>query len=53
MVKLDMQFLADVYVECESCHGKRYNRNFGNPLPGRNISEVLELTVSEAKGIVR
>jgi len=50
LVKLDMQFLADVYVECESCHGKRYNREtLEVRYRGRNISEVLELTVSEAK----
>jgi len=50
VVKLDMQFLADVYVECESCHGKRYNREtLEVRFRGRNISEVLELTVSEAK----
>jgi excinuclease ABC subunit A len=45
-----MQFLADVYVECESCHGKRYNREtLEVRYRGRNVSEVLELTVSEAK----
>lgn len=49
MVKLDMQFLADVFVECESCKGRRYNRetlevNFR----GRNIAEVLDMTVCEA-----
>ena len=50
VAKLDMQFLADVYVECESCHGKRYNREtLEVRYRGRNISEVLELTVSEAK----
>ncbi|MDA0906416.1 MAG: excinuclease ABC subunit UvrA, partial [Verrucomicrobia bacterium] len=52
VVKLDMQFLADVYVECESCHGKRYNREtLEVRYRGRNISEVLELTVAEAKQI--
>ena len=52
VVKLDMQFLADVYVECESCHGKRYNREtLEVRYRGRNISEVLELTVSEAKDL--
>ena len=49
VVKLDMQFLADVFVECESCKGRRYNRetlevNFR----GRNIAEVLDMTVCEA-----
>ena len=52
VVKLDMQFLADVYVDCESCHGKRYNREtLEVRYRGRNISEVLELTVAEAKQI--
>ena len=49
VVKLDMQFLADVYVECESCQGKRYNREtLEVRYRGRNISEVLDLTVLEA-----
>ena len=44
-----MQFLADVYVECESCQGKRYNREtLEVRYRGRNISEVLDLTVLEA-----
>jgi excinuclease ABC subunit A len=52
VVKLDMQFLADVYVDCESCHGKRYNREtLEVRYRGRNISEVLDLTVSEAKNL--
>ena len=47
MVKLDMQFLADVYVECESCKGRRYNREtLEVSFRGRNIAEVLEMTVS-------
>jgi excinuclease ABC subunit A len=49
MVKLDMQFLADVFVECESCKGRRYNREtLEVSFRGRNIAEVLEMTVSEA-----
>jgi len=48
-VKLDMQFLADVYVECESCRGKRYNREtLEVRFRGHNVSEVLGLTISEA-----
>ncbi len=50
VVKLDMQFLADVYVACESCNGKRYNREtLEVRYRGKNISEVLDLTVVEAK----
>ena len=52
MVKLDMQFLADVYVECESCNGKRYNREtLEVRFRGRNIAEVLEMRVEEAKEV--
>ena len=44
-----MQFLADVFVECESCKGKRYNREtLEVRFRGRNIAEVLETSVSEA-----
>ena len=50
MVKLDMQFLADVYVPCESCQGNRYNREtLEVRFRGRNIAEVLEMSVEEAK----
>ena len=50
MVKLDMQFLADVFVECESCKGKRYNREtLEVRFRGYNIAEVLQMTVSDAK----
>ena len=50
MVKLDMQFLADVFVECESCKGMRYNREtLEVRYRGHNIAETLEMSVSEAK----
>ncbi|MBI4135026.1 MAG: excinuclease ABC subunit UvrA [Candidatus Sungbacteria bacterium] len=47
--RIEMYFLPDVYVECEECRGKRYNRealeiHYGN----KNIAEVLDLTVEEA-----
>ena len=52
MVKLDMQFLADVFVECESCQGMRYNREtLEVRYRGRNIDEILEMSVSEAKDL--
>ena len=49
MVKLDMQFLADVFVECESCKGRRYNREtLEVRFRGRNISEILDMSISDA-----
>ena len=52
MVKLDMQFLADVYIPCESCHGMRYNREtLEVRFRGRNIAEVLDMSVEEAKEV--
>ncbi len=46
---VEMQFLPDVTVPCEVCHGKRYNRDALEILfRGRNIAEVLDMTVSEA-----
>ena len=52
MVKLDMQFLADVYIPCESCHGMRYNREtLEVRFRGRNIAEVLNMSVEEAKEV--
>lgn len=50
VIKLDMQFMSDVYVECPSCGGKRYNREtLEVRYRGLNIAEVLELTVGEAR----
>ncbi|MBI2483293.1 excinuclease ABC subunit UvrA [Candidatus Uhrbacteria bacterium] len=50
MVKIEMQFLPDVYVECEECHGKRYNREaLEIHYKGRHISDVLNMTVEEAR----
>ena len=49
VIKIEMQFLPDVYVTCEVCDGKRYNREALEVLyKGRNISEVLSMTVEEA-----
>jgi excinuclease ABC subunit A len=49
MVKIEMQFLPDVYVECEVCHGRRYNKEaLEIHYKGKNISEILNMTVEEA-----
>jgi len=48
-VKIEMQFLPDVYVDCEVCRGKRYNEEALEVLyKGKNISQVLEMTVEES-----
>ena len=49
LVKIEMHFLADVYVPCEVCHGSRYNRETLEVLyKGKNISQVLDMTAEEA-----
>jgi excinuclease ABC subunit A len=51
MIKVEMQFLPDVYVPCDVCHGRRYNRETLEILyKGKNITEVLNLTVEDAHG---
>jgi len=50
-IKLEMHFLPDVYVPCDVCHGKRYNREtLQIKYKGKNISQVLDMTVEEAIG---
>lgn len=49
IIKIEMHFLPDVYVPCEVCHGKRYNREtLEVQYKGKNISEVLNMTVESA-----
>lgn len=50
VIKVEMHFLADVYVVCDICQGKRYNRETLEILyKGKNIHQVLEMTVEEAR----
>ena len=49
VLKIEMHFLPDIYVPCEVCHGKRYNREtLEVKYKGKNISDVLDMTVEEA-----
>ena len=51
LIKIEMHFLPDIYVPCEVCKGKRYNREtLEVRYKGKNIYEVLEMTVEEALG---
>ena len=51
LIKIEMHFLPDIYVPCDVCKGKRYNREtLEVRYKGRNISEVLEMTAEEAVG---
>lgn len=53
-IKLDMQFLSDVYVECPSCEGKRYNREtLEVRFKGLTIADVLDLTAEDAMQLFR
>jgi excinuclease ABC subunit A len=51
LIKVEMHFLPDVYVPCDSCKGKRYNREtLEVKYKGKNIHEVLQMTVEDARG---
>ncbi|MBV8713304.1 MAG: excinuclease ABC subunit UvrA, partial [Solirubrobacterales bacterium] len=50
-IKIEMHFLPDVYVPCEQCHGKRYNREtLDVRFKGKTIADVLEMPIEEALG---
>ncbi|WP_444929576.1 excinuclease ABC subunit UvrA [Microbulbifer sp. SSSA002] len=50
VIKVEMHFLPDIYVPCDTCHGKRYNREtLEVHYKGKNIHEVLEMTVEDAR----
>jgi len=54
VIKLDMQFMADAYAPCPSCHGRRFNRETLEILfHGKSIADVLAMTVREAIGLFR
>ena len=51
LIKIEMHFLPDVYVRCETCHGKRYNREtLEIRYKDKSISDVLEMTAEDAAG---
>ncbi|MET0216359.1 MAG: excinuclease ABC subunit UvrA [Burkholderiales bacterium] len=51
MIKVEMHFLPDIYVPCDVCHGKRYNREtLEVHYKGKSIHEVLDMTVEQAHG---
>ena len=53
-IEIDMQFLADVYMKCAQCHGRRYRREILDvTYRGRNIADVLDMTVREAFAFFR
>jgi excinuclease ABC subunit A len=52
--KVEMQFMADIYLKCESCHGKRFKQEVLEvEVNGKNISDLLDMTVEEALGFFK
>jgi excinuclease ABC subunit A len=48
-IKVEMQFMADIYLECESCHGKRFKQEtLEIEYNGKNIADVLDMTIEDA-----
>ncbi|WP_072726226.1 excinuclease ABC subunit UvrA [Bifidobacterium lemurum] len=53
-LKIEMNFLPDVYVECETCHGKRYNREtLEVKYNGKTVSDILDMPIEEAAGFFK
>ncbi|RYH12369.1 excinuclease ABC subunit UvrA [Tropicimonas sp. IMCC6043] len=54
VIKIEMHFLPDVYVTCETCHGARYNREtLEIKFKGKSIADVLDMTVEDAQGFFK
>ncbi|MXO74183.1 excinuclease ABC subunit UvrA [Altererythrobacter aerius] len=54
LIKIEMHFLPDVYVTCEECHGKRYNREtLEVKFKGLSIADVLDMTIEDAEGFFK
>ena len=54
LIKIEMHFLPDVYVTCEECHGRRYNREtLEVKFKGLSIADVLDMTIEDAEGFFK
>lgn len=53
-IKVEMQFMADIFLECESCHGKRFKQEtLEVEYNGKNIADVLDMTIEDALGFFK